>query len=183
MKSHQTIGNLKTGETLTLLVSEQDNNGLYNKYEVFLPARRPSPPLHYHTDFIEIFTVIKGTLDFYLGMAEQHHRINEGESIIAKIGQLHRFVNDRDEPVTFTVEARPAGGLVKAFQLAYAVANESGEGKDGLPANFLVKLYFVKLSKGYLPGIPLLLQKLLFKAAIFILRITGKKQRLDRYLN
>jgi hypothetical protein len=79
------------------------------------------------------------------------------------------------------VEARPAGGLVKAFQLAYGVANNGGAGKDGLPADFLVKFYFIRLSQGYLPTIPLFIQKVLFGVATFILSITGKKQELDRY--
>src|SRR5882672_5364456 len=126
MKPHQTIGNKHTGETLTLLVSEKDNGGASNKYEIFLPAHRPSPPLHYHIDFIEIFSVSRGMLDFYLDKKERHVRVREGESITAEIGQLHRFANDHDEPVVFTVEARPAGGLVRAFQLAYGVANEDG---------------------------------------------------------
>jgi hypothetical protein len=84
-------------------------------------------------------------LDFYLDKEKRLVRICKGESVTAQIRQLHSFENDHDEPVIFTVEARPAGGLVKAFQLAYEVANEGGAGKDQLPANFLIKLYFIKL--------------------------------------
>jgi mannose-6-phosphate isomerase-like protein (cupin superfamily) len=182
MKPHQTISNKRTGETLTLLISEKDNDGACNKYEIFLPAYRPSPPLHFHTDFIEIFTVKKGVLDFYLDKEERLVSLGEGQCLTAEINQLHTFANDHDEPVIFTVEARPAGGLVKAFQLAYGVANEGRAGKDELPANFLVKLYFIRLSKGYLPTIPLFFQKTLSAFATFILYITGKKRHLDQYL-
>jgi len=182
MKPGQTIGNKNTGETLTLLVSEDDNDGASNKYEIFLPAHRPSPPLHYHTDFIEIFTVSRGVLDFYLDKEERHVRVMAGQSVTANIRQLHRFANEHDEPVVFTVEARPAGGLVKAFQLAYGIANSGGADKDGLPANPLVKLYFIRLSQGYLAGIPLFLQKAVTGIASFILTVTGKKRELNKYL-
>jgi len=36
------------GETLTMLVSEEENGGACQPYEVHLPPYRPSPPLHYH---------------------------------------------------------------------------------------------------------------------------------------
>lgn len=182
MKPHQTISNKQTGETLTLLVSEQDNGGTSNKYEILLPPHRPSPPLHYHTKFIEIFTVQKGTLDFYLGKEERHVRLTDGQRITAEIRQLHRFANDHDDPVIFTVEALPAGGLVKAFQLAYEIANEGKADHEGLPANFLVRLYFIKLSGGYLPAIPIFFQRSLFTIATIILTVTGKKRKLDQYL-
>lgn len=57
MKKNQVIRNNATGETLTMLVSDEDNSGACQLYEVFLPPRRPSPPLHYPADFIETFTV------------------------------------------------------------------------------------------------------------------------------
>jgi mannose-6-phosphate isomerase-like protein (cupin superfamily) len=182
MKQNQTISNRYTGETLTLLVDEKGNGGASNKYEVYLPGRLPGPPLHYHIDFIEIFTVKKGQLDFYIGKEERNVRITAGQSLTAEIKQLHRFSNNCDEPVTFTVESRPAGGLVKAFQLAYGVANDGGAGQDGLPADFLIKLYFIKLSQGYLADIPLFFQKTLFSIATFILAISRRKKKLDKYL-
>jgi hypothetical protein len=67
MKSCQTIRKNATGETLTMLVSEEDNDGEYQLYEVQLPSRQSGPPLHYHVDFAETFTVNEGKLDIYLG--------------------------------------------------------------------------------------------------------------------
>src|SRR5258708_10016913 len=61
MKKNRVIRNNATGETLTMLVSEEENSGACQLYEVCLPPRRPSPPLHYHVDFIETFTVKQGT--------------------------------------------------------------------------------------------------------------------------
>lgn len=57
MKKNQVIRNNATGETLTMLVSEDENGGACQLYEVRLPPHRPSPPLHYHVDFTETFTV------------------------------------------------------------------------------------------------------------------------------
>jgi hypothetical protein len=57
MKKNQIIRNNATGETLTMLVSDEDNTGACQLYEVRLPPHRPGPPLHYHVNFIETFTV------------------------------------------------------------------------------------------------------------------------------
>jgi hypothetical protein len=66
MKKNQIIRNNATGETLTMLVSEEENGSACQVYEVRLPPRRPGPPLHYHVEFIETFTVKQGKLDMYL---------------------------------------------------------------------------------------------------------------------
>jgi hypothetical protein len=67
MKAGQTIRKNSTGETLTVLVSEEDNGGEYQLYEVQLPSRQSGPPLHNHVDFTETCTVNGGKLDIYLG--------------------------------------------------------------------------------------------------------------------
>ena len=40
------------------------------------------------------------------------------DSATAQIRQPHRFADDHDEPVIFTIKTEPAGGVVKAFQSA-----------------------------------------------------------------
>jgi hypothetical protein len=60
MKKNQTIRNNATGETLTMLVSGEEDHGACQLYEVFLPPHRPSPPLHYRVEFTETFTLKQG---------------------------------------------------------------------------------------------------------------------------
>jgi hypothetical protein len=52
MKKNQIIRNKTTGETLTMLVSDEENGGACQLYEVHLPPHRPGPQLHYHVDFL-----------------------------------------------------------------------------------------------------------------------------------
>lgn len=178
MKKNQTIGNKQTGETLTMLVSDEDNAGALQLYRVHLPPHRPSPPLHYHLAFTETFTAQEGTLDIYLGRERQHILLKPGESATAEIGQPHTFANHANAPSVMTVETKPAGGVVKAFQLAYGVANDGGAAKDGLPKNPLVRLRFIEISQGFLPGIPLWAQRTVFSVAAFLAKVTGVEKRL-----
>jgi mannose-6-phosphate isomerase-like protein (cupin superfamily) len=181
MRAGQEIGNRKTGETLTMLVSECDNGGAKQLYRVRLPGWRPSPPLHYHLDFTETFSVLEGRLDLFVGPERKHFVLEPNESLTVSIGQLHTFANLRQETSTITVETIPAGGVVKAFNLAYGVANDGGAAKDGLPKNLLVRLMFIRISQGFLPTIPLFLQSTILSAAAVVSQLTGTQSRLAHY--
>jgi hypothetical protein len=57
---------------------------------------------------------------------------------------------------------------VAAFEMAYAVANAGGAAKDGLPRNLIARLNFIRMSEGFLPGVPLFLQRGLFAVAEWV---------------
>jgi quercetin dioxygenase-like cupin family protein len=173
MRAGETIRNHATGETLTMLEGEQESGGVRQLYAVRVPPRRPSPPMHYHVAFTEKFTAMEGALDFYLGRERRRMTLAPGQSVTAELGQPHTFGNDRDEWTTFTVETRPPGGVVAAFQMAYAVANAGGAAKDGLPRDPIVRLVFIRASQGFLPGVPLFLQRALFAVAAWVARMSG----------
>ncbi len=88
MKKNRVISKDATGETLTMLVSEEGNSGACQLYEVCLPPR-PSPPLHYHVDFIETFNVKQGQLDIYVDRDQKHLLLLPGDSATAHIRQPH----------------------------------------------------------------------------------------------
>jgi len=154
MKKNRVIGDNATGETLTPLVGEEENSGACQLYEVCLPPHRPSPPLHYRVDFIETFAVKRRQLHIYVDRDQKHLPLSPGDRATAYIRQPHRFANDHEEPVIFTIKTEPAGGVVKAFQLAYGIANDGGAAKDGLPKNSVARLVLVETTQGYLPVLP-----------------------------
>jgi len=67
------------------------------------------------------------------------------------------------------------------LQLAYGVANEGEAAPDGLPNNLLLRLPFVRLTEGFLPGIALILQKAVFGFAAWLASVTGLEVRLTKY--
>jgi quercetin dioxygenase-like cupin family protein len=110
MKQNAVIENRDTGETLTILIGEEENAGALQLYRVLLPAHRTSPPLHYHVSFTETFTVLKGTLDIYLGRERRHQQLHSGELVTVQRYEPHTFANTSDRPCIMTVETKPAGG-------------------------------------------------------------------------
>jgi hypothetical protein len=132
-------------------------------------------------DFIETFSVKEGKLDIYVDRDQKHLLLQPGESATAHIRQPHRFANDDDEPVIFTIKTKPAGGVVKAFELAYGIANDGGAARDGLPKNPIARFVFFKTTQGYLPGIPRALQRIAFSCAALIARVAGLEKRWQVY--
>jgi len=118
----------------------------------------------------------------YIGKERRHISLKPEESLTATIGQLHTFANDSDKPTTMRVETRPAGGVVRAFEIAYGVANTGGAARDGLPKNPLVRLRFIEISQGFLPVVPLYFQKTVFSFAKMLSKWTGVEKTLDKYI-
>jgi mannose-6-phosphate isomerase-like protein (cupin superfamily) len=183
MRAGETIRNKQTGEALTVLVSEEETAGARQLYQVYIPAKRPSPPSHYHRNFTETFSVLEGKLDIYLGRERRHILLDSQQSVTASIGQVHTFANERDTPALITIETEPAAGVIRAFQLADGIANEGGASPDGLPRNPLVRLVFIKMSEGFLPDIPLFLQKAVYNLAAFIAQFTWMQRTLKKYFS
>jgi hypothetical protein len=104
-----------------------------------------------------------------------------GESATTHVRQPHRFANEHGKQVVFTIETKPAGGVVKAFQLAYGIANDGGAAADGLPRNPIARLVFVKTAQGYLPGIPYARQEIAFNCAALLARVAGLEKKWQVY--
>lgn len=112
MKRGEAIGNKATGETLSMLDGEAEDGRARQLYQVRIPPRRPSPPLHYHLKFTETFTVVEGHLDIYLGRDRKHIVLRLKEAITANVRQIHTFGNSRDEWTVIAMSLRSRLGLL-----------------------------------------------------------------------
>jgi hypothetical protein len=88
MKKKRVISNDATGETLTMLVSEEENSGACQLYEFV--CRRAQSAASLPGGFIETFTVKQGQLDIYVGRDRKHLLLLPGDSATAHVRQPHR---------------------------------------------------------------------------------------------
>ena len=77
------------------------------------PQSAASLPCGLHRD---IHREAGDSSDIYVDRDQKHLLLLPGDSATAHIRQPHRFADDHDEPVIFTIKTEPAGGVVKAFQ-------------------------------------------------------------------
>jgi mannose-6-phosphate isomerase-like protein (cupin superfamily) len=183
MRVGETICNRRTGESLTLLADGKGAGQPAQRYRVVLPPGRAGPPPHYHVAFAETFAVVDGALDMFVGRRMAASRLLPGESLTVEPGTAHTFENSAGNACTLLVTARPAGGVVDAFKLAYGIANEGGAGRDGLPKNPIIRLRFIEISGGFLPRIPRRLQSAVLLAARWIAQATGLEHGVRRHLD
>jgi hypothetical protein len=50
-----------------------------------------------------------------------------------------------------------------------------------LPKNLIVRLVFIRMSEGFVPRVPLIVQKAILSAAALIARVAGIEERLTKY--
>jgi quercetin dioxygenase-like cupin family protein len=99
------------GNVLTNLVEKKDSNGAFSLLEgILVPGNEPPP--HVHTREDELFYVLEGEFDVYVG--DEAFSLNTGESVFLPRLKPHAFVI-RSPRLRVLVLFTP-GGLEEAFR-------------------------------------------------------------------
>lgn len=182
MKSGRTIRNMHTGESLIMLVDEEEAPAACNSTACIRHrAVRASAALPHRVH-----------RDIYSRSGNPGHV--PGPRTAARSASRRREQQGRSAPAAHLREQlrstlhndrrdAPSGGVVRAFVLAHAIASNRGAGPDGLPASPILPLRFVDLSQGFLAGVPYSVQRAVFAAARAIAIATGLERRVRQYLS
>jgi len=147
-----------------ILKTGKETNGEYDllEYEYF-PKERNSPP-HYHTEFTEKYTIVKGMM--ILEVENDFKLLTKGESFVVELNKSHSFFNHTSENVRFTVEIRPASeSYIKGVIIRQGLLKDGLCKKNGTPKKFSYLLVLVSLGKTFMPGFKGFIQKLMLKKA------------------
>jgi len=133
MTSSRPIHNSIFGDRVTFVETAAETQGEYTRVHVELAPGGGGPPLHYHTNYDETFTVIEGVLGIQLG--EQILMLERGDRCTAPVGALHRFFNpSATERVVFEGLVTPASANFETMlQVAYGLANDGLTDRRGIP--------------------------------------------------
>ena len=118
-------------------------------------------PLHYHLTFTEGFEALEGRLDLRVG--EDHLVLGSGESVMVSLGTAHRFWNAGSEPAVFEAEIRPARKMEQSLRAMVGLARGGKTNDKGVPKNIFELALLYELSESYIVGMPLFLQKGVFR--------------------
>lgn len=161
----------------TFLKTGRETNGAYELIQVEVEPHGGNG-WHYHKNFDEFFTVLKGKA--MVGKNDQELIVNEGDSAMAKRGEMHFFANPTDSTILLQVRVAPAMGLEKSIRVAYGLAN------DGLFDGEMTKnpwhmALLLGYSGSYLPGIPGFIQEPLINSLAKIAQGRGEDKALEKY--
>jgi mannose-6-phosphate isomerase-like protein (cupin superfamily) len=167
----RTIENPVTGKQYTFLATAEETNGELLKVRAEIPAGTPWVPLHYHLTFTEGFEVLEGRLDLRVG--EDRLVLGSGESVMVPLGTAHRFWNAGSEPAVFEAEIRPARKMEQSLRAMVGLARGGKTNDKGVPKNIFELALLYELSESYIVGMPLFLQKGVFRTLARLARRRG----------
>jgi len=140
----RTIYNSGADHYTTFLQKSADTNGEYTLIEIDLEPGGANGP-HYHAQFSETFTAIEGTVGVHVN--GEDHYLEEGESIVAEIGDTHYFFNNGEERVRFHVKIEPGSpGFEKGLYILYGLINHGKANEEGIPEDPLHTAVFAAYS-------------------------------------
>jgi mannose-6-phosphate isomerase-like protein (cupin superfamily) len=145
------------GEEVTFIKTSRQSNGEVSLLEVLIRPKA-SIPLHYHKRFSETFKVIDGELSIQVDKKKM--KLLPGQEATAPCNSIHRFYNETDKPVRFTVELRPGSeGFENVLRIGFGLARDGQAGSNGMPKSLMHNGILMKIGEGSFVGFFSILEK------------------------
>ncbi|HLL44322.1 MAG TPA: cupin domain-containing protein [Segetibacter sp.] len=173
----RTIYNSNGNYKSTLLKTGAETNGAYELIKVEVEPHGGNE-WHYHKNFEEHFTVLKGTAK--VGKNGQEYLVKQGDSATAYKREMHYFANPTDSTIQLLVRATPARGLEKSIRVVYGLAND-GQFNGPITKNPWHMALLLGYSGTYLPNIPGFIQEPLVDALAKIAQWKGEDKSIEKY--
>ena len=177
IKDSHTVTHTFTGETISFIKKTKQELLI----EVHLPPNAVGPPLHSHDRFTEQFTVIEGELT--VTYKKEHLILTPGKTITVPLKEAHTFNNPSTKPVRFTVALTPGEGFEESVRIHYGLMEDGLTNDKGIPNNLFYTIYILYLQNTLVSGIPIWIQRSLFRFIIQIGKRTGMYTSLNKYLS
>jgi quercetin dioxygenase-like cupin family protein len=174
-RNDRTIINSEGNYSATFLKTANETDNVYELIQVEVEPGGGNDP-HYHKEFEEHFTVLKGTLTVYKEGVP--HDLHVGDTATAIRETMHHFRNETDSMVLMTVRTTPAGGLEKTLRVAYGLIN-TGQLKNNFTKNPWHMCLLLGYSGSFLEGMPSFIQEPLVNSLARIAQWKGEHKSLE----
>lgn len=176
----RTIYNPVLQDTVVFVKTAAETHGAVSELEItLLPGG--GTPLHYHTSYTETFTALTGTLGLELKRGRRL-LLAPGESYVVKKGEVHRFFNPGDAPITFRNEVHAGHeGFENALRILYGLASDGLYSDQGIPKSLTHLAVCGLMSDMRLPGLGALATPLFRLLAARARKRGIEQQLLDAY--
>jgi quercetin dioxygenase-like cupin family protein len=176
-RKDRTIVNSEGNYSATFLKTALETRNVYELIEVEVEPNGGNGP-HYHKDFEEHFTVLRGALTVYVKGVP--HVLLKGDSMTAPRQTMHHFRNETDSMVVMTVRTTPAKGLEKTLRVAYGLINTK-QLKNDMTENPWHMCLLLGYSGSYLEGVPSYIQEPLVNSLAKIAQWKGEDKSLEQF--
>ena len=173
----KTIYNREGNYSATFVKTGKETNNAYELVQVELEPLGGND-WHYHTSFVEQFTVVEGKIK--IGRNGKEVLLDKGQTTSADKEEMHYFKNALDQKSVLLVKTTPAAGLEKTLRVAYGLIND-GLLKNDMTENPWHMCLLLGYSESYLPGMPNWFQEPLISALAKIAQWKGEDKVLTKY--
>jgi len=173
----KTIYNREGNYSATFVQTGRETNNAYELVQVELEPHGGND-WHYHTSFVEQFTVVEGQVK--IGKNGQEIILGKGQATAADKKDMHYFKNALNRKSTLLVKVTPAAGLEKTLRVAYGLIND-GLLKNDMTENPWHMCLLLAYSESYLAGMPHWFQEPLINALAKIAQWKGDDKSLYKY--
>lgn len=176
-RADKTIYNREGNYSATFVQTGHETNNAYELVQVELEPHGGND-WHYHTSFVEQFTVVEGKIK--IGRNGEEIVLDKGQTTIANKKDMHFFKNALEQKSVLLVKATPASGLEKTLRVAYGLIND-GLLKNDMTENPWHMCLLLAYSESFLPGMPTWFQEPLINALAKIAQWKGEDKSLYKY--
>lgn len=161
------------GEKITFLrltINDRGEEILELENEV---APKAGPPMHVHYKQDECLTITEGCMGYQMLGGEKKYA-GQGDTVLFKAGEAHKFWNDGDGMLKCTGWATPPNSIIYFLTEIYKSTNEN-KGRPGtFDAAYLLNRY---KSEFDMQEIPAFVKKVIFPVALFLGKLQGKHKK------
>ena len=120
-RADKTICNREGNYSATFVQTGRETNNAYELVQVELEPHGGND-WHYHTSFVEQFTVVEGSVK--IGGNGEEIVLDKGQTTVANKKDMHYFKNALEQKSVLLVKTTPAAGLEKTLRVAYGLMND-----------------------------------------------------------
>lgn len=176
------ISNTITGQSIKFLQTSQDTNGKLLEMESTYHAASKEPPMHYHPNQWEDFTVLRGELQVRVN--GKLITLMIGDTLHIKPNEPHAMWNTSGSKVVVNWQVRPALNTEYLLETVTGLANDGKTNADGIPDILQMAATMPKFGSVFrLAKPPFLMLKIIFSVLTPFAWLKGKKPLYKQYLD
>jgi mannose-6-phosphate isomerase-like protein (cupin superfamily) len=166
------------GERVIFRKTAADTNGEFLEIECISRPGSSGPIEHIHLTQEERFEVLSGVM--LVQIAGREERLEAGQSIVIPRGTPHKFHNAGTEDLRFVAEFCPALQTERFFETMFGLARDGKTDAAGSP-RFLQIMLMTSAYDMYIPGPPILMQRLMSAVLSPIAKLLGYRASYPEY--
>lgn len=178
--TNKILSNHLTGQDVHFIQTAADTNGELLEMQTTYHSHSTEPPLHYHPQQEEYFTVLAGELT--VRIHGNVKTLKPGEHLHIDKNTAHAMWNNSNQKTIVHWKVLPAMNTEQLFETIYGLVNDGKTNKKGIPSLLQMALTANRFANVFrVSKPPYIIQKIVFYGLTPFALLAGKKAVYKKY--